>query len=157
MCIARIRSTPVTLRKYFDSSNPQGLPPSYIERTSLRGKLASQRGSSCDRSTAAVRAGETQKVPIAATAFSVTSKLSSSLASGRLTRLTRWFSTFTSGAREGNRARFRGEHAPPAPTQSGVTSRDQAHACGTINIVETSAHTYNGRRNPHFLRMASLQ
>lgn len=64
------------------------------EHTSLRGRLESQRGSSCDRSTAAESAEDTQMVPIAATAFSVTKMLSSSLAFGRTTKATSCCKTY---------------------------------------------------------------
>ena len=67
------------------------------QRTSRRGRCESQSGSSCDRSTAVASAGDTHSVPRAATAFSVTSKLSSSFASGRSMRSTRWRTTCRAG------------------------------------------------------------
>lgn len=66
-----------------------GPPKNEAQQTSFSGRLDSHRGSSWNRSTTVDSTGETQSVPMAATAFSVTSKLSSSLASRRLTRPTR--------------------------------------------------------------------
>lgn len=93
-------------------------------RTSLRGRLDSQRGRSCDRSTADDSVGETHSVPIAATAFSVTSKFSSSFAWGRRTSSTRWPTTCAEISQDG------GDHTERGETMSVISTAESCYVGG---------------------------